>query len=719
MSAKTLLKKSALALAIASVSVSAYAESVNLTKSNSTYENTGNLLSGLTVTGSSTFVATDEGNEVVVSIIDAQVAGNIVVDATINMSGLDATALEIGSESTQTIINGDITNKGQISFTGDVGWGVNVYAGEDDDNPGPKTQINGSIVNEGTIKLTQIANPSVTLENDPATAIEVSFTDLEKMVSIVEGDNDPDRDPIYGIENSLVGKVNTGGIYNKSNIILSGDNVTGIYSTNESTMGVIENTGTITANGKNVRGIHVDHGSLIHEIENYGTISVASTGKTEQVGDYVMDPSGAIVVEDSLVFEIDNEEGGVIKASGADVSGIYVNGSTVYEIENEGTIAATNGATAIKVINTNIDYIDNDGTIEVSGQGAAGIYLEGTERTAENLYNTGIYNEGIIRATDGALAIKIVDANVNLDWDAGLIDGNVEGLNISVIDEEVTFAGTSFESGLIRVGDFGGDYDYYDNDEGLPTVVKFTQAHTTLKTKKGEYGINGVILDGGLMVAEDARLAVEISSKTDASKAIIAVEGAAEFSKGSGINVSSAQGLTLDGKDYILLSTTDKLTDNGLDVTGTSLLKVNSYKVDGKQIIANVSVESSQAIIDTVISAGGNKNSQAAAKEVNALITALPDGAFKEALMAAGSTPAGLATVAEQLIPEANGAGVQAAATGQNIITNATGSRTSSLRGKSSGEALKETGVWSRPYTAMPTKARVMVLRVITPTAQV
>lgn len=702
MSAITLLKKSALALAIASVSVSAYSESVNLTSSNSTYENTGDLLSGLTVTGSSTFVATDEDNEVVVSIIDAQVAGNIVMDATINMSGPDATALEIGSESTQTVINGDITNKGQINFTGDVGWGINVYAGEDDVNPGPKTQINGSIVNEGTIKITQTANPLVTLENDPATAIEVSFTNLEKMVSIVESDIDPDRDPIYGSVDSLVGKVNTGGIYNKSNIILSGDNVTGIYSTNESTMAVIENTGVITATGKNVRGIHVDHESVVGGIENYGTISVTSTGKTVQVGDFEMDPSGAIVVQDSVLGNaednsygfygrIDNEETGVINASGADVSGIYVKNSTVTEIENEGSITATNGATAIKVINTNIDYIDNDGTIEVSGQGAVGIYLEGTERTVDNPYNTGIYNGGIIRAADGALAIKVVDANVTLDWNEGLIDGNVEGLGISVIDEKVTFAGTSFESGLIRVGDFG---DGNDDDEDLPTVVTFTQAHTTLKTNNKPVDFNGKQINGGLRVADDARLAVQISSKTDASKAIIAVEGLAEFGKGSGINVSSAQGLTLDGKDYILLSTTGDLINGGLDVTGSSLLKVNSYQVNGKQIIANVSVESSQAIVDAVTGTGGNKNSQAVAQELNTLIAAIPDSAFKDALMAAGTSPAALVAAVEQLSPEVSGAGVQAAATGQNIITGATSSRSSSLRGKSSGEALKETGVW-------------------------
>lgn len=697
MSAITLLKKSALALAIASVSVSAYSESVNLIDK-PIYKSGRDLPTGLTVTGSSTFEATEatgESNEVVVSIEDTKVTGDIILNAKINMTGPDATALEVGAETSdsgepkQTVINGNIINKGEINFTGDVGWGIAVYAGEDDMNLGENTKINGSIVNDGTINITQAGNLKDTYLNDPATAIEVSFTDFNKQ---------GERDGYDHNDKPIKYTTNVGGIYNNKDIILSGDNVTGIYSTNKSTIGVIENTGTITATGKNVRGIHVDGGSKVNEIENYGTISVTSTGKTQQVGDYVMDPSGAIVVEDSTVYRIDNEEDGVINASGADVSAIYVDESIVYGIENEGRITATNGASAIKVKNTSINEINNDGTIEVSGQGAAGIYLEGTDRTQDNPYSTQIQNGGTIRATNGALAIKVVGASVILDWDAGLIDGNVEGLAISVIDEEVTFAGTSFESGLIRVGDFGDDNYYYDDDEGLPTVVKFTQTHTTLKTNNKLVDFNDKQIAGGLRVADDARLAVQISNKTDASKAIIAVEGLAEFGKGSGINVSSAQGLTLDGKDYILLSTTQGLMGAGLDgerlVTGTQLLKVNSYEVKGKQIIANVSVESSQAIVDAVTGAGGNKNSQAVAQELNTLIEAIPDSAFKDALMAAGTSPAALAAAMEQLSPEVNGAGVQAAATGQNIITGATSSRTGSLRGKSSGEALKETGVW-------------------------
>ncbi len=79
------------------------------------------------------------------------------------------------------------------------------------------------------------------------------------------------------------------------------------------------------------------------------------------------------------------------------------------------------------------------------------------------------------------------------------------------------------------------------------------------------------------------------------------------------------------------------------------------------------------------------------------LIAAIPDSAFKDALMAAGTLHSTCGCYRATL-PEVNGAGVQAAATGQNITTGATGSRTGSLRGKSSGEALKETGVWMQTF---------------------
>lgn len=641
MSARKTLRKSALALAIASVSLSAYSVEINLSKGGEPHNFTEEeIAKGLNITGSTNFQA-KVGEQVLVNIENAE--------------------------------------------------------------------VEGVVTNQGTIKITQ----DVDSVGTAATAIKVSSAELHKPDIETSTWLDPDTNE----QLKFSYPVDIGGINNKGKIELTGANVTGIHSTNSS-MGKIENTGTIIAKGETARGIHVNHNSAVDEIENYGTISVESSNKvTANTASSV--PSGAIVVENSILRRveevddgngnlggihygyIDNEETGVINATGANVSGIFVDKSTVAGVFNDGKIITTNGATAIKIKDSKIDHlIGNEGTIEASGDGAAGIYLQKVKRFVDSDLSVPGYesadspvyidNYGTITATDGAVAIKAVDTNAILNWFDGRIDGDIEGVSISEINHNVMFGGSNLESELILIGS-----NYIFGDAPKSTTVSFTQAHTTLTTKSGAVDYYGAPTDGGLRVAEGSRLAVEISGKTDAAKAIIAVDGSAEFGEGSGINVSSATGLTLDGKDYILLSTTGELTDKGLDVTGTSLLKVNSYEVKEGQITANVSVESSQAIVDAVVAAGGNKNSQAVAQELNSLIAAIPDGtALKDALIKAGTSPTALASAVEQLSPEVSGAGVQAAATGQTIITGATGARTSSLRGKSSGEALKETGVW-------------------------
>ncbi|WP_122688893.1 autotransporter domain-containing protein, partial [Pseudomonas viridiflava] len=53
-----------------------------------------------------------------------------------------------------------------------------------------------------------------------------------------------------------------------------------------------------------------------------------------------------------------------------------------------------------------------------------------------------------------------------------------------------------------------------------------------------------------------------------------------------------------------------------------------------------------------------------------------------------------VARLASQLTPEINGGATRAATTSQSLISGVTGSRTSSIRGASSGEGFKEAGVW-------------------------
>ncbi|MEN1396548.1 autotransporter outer membrane beta-barrel domain-containing protein, partial [Pseudomonas aeruginosa] len=65
-----------------------------------------------------------------------------------------------------------------------------------------------------------------------------------------------------------------------------------------------------------------------------------------------------------------------------------------------------------------------------------------------------------------------------------------------------------------------------------------------------------------------------------------------------------------------------------------------------------------------------------------------------QAYVNASQDPAALKKLAEQLAPEVNGGATQAATSGQTLMSNVTGNRTSSLRGASSGDVLQNTGIW-------------------------
>lgn len=622
MSAITLLKKSALAIAIASVSVSAYSvetlKDVTLSPAKPIYSlNGGDFTGGLKVngvTGVINFDSLDEELEGVVSIENGtEIEGDVVVDATINMVGNDASGITISSGSvkgTSTSVDGNVVNNGKIKFSGDIGYGISISAG-DDDSSFVRTEIFGDLINNGSIELTQIENPEFSLaENEPATGIELGFTDIENVI------------------NSDTGK-----------IIVNGKSVTGIYATNNTIInrdtgetGFIKNSGLIEVSGDQARGILVDGKSKIGTIENTGTISVVAN----KVDSKDLKKSGGIVVNDAQVSFIENKKGGEIKAEGA---------------------------------------------------GAAAIYLEKNKSYNGETSYTTIVNNGDIIGRNGALAINAEEANGNksgtrLNWDSGRIEGDVKGIYNVRIKDEVTFDGEKFGALIFSIGVGGGS----------KPIVNFTKPHTVLDTRTEDGTANRVD------VKDKAKLVVQITDKTKQDKAIIRVIGDANFSGGAGIVVGSATELNIVGKEYILLSTTGKLTTikDDFKVYESGFVKVNSFKADdaNKKITANVSLKKGDEIVDDVIDAGGDKNTQVVAKELTVLLDQLAkiDPDFQERVLAAGVIDSVAAI--KELSPEVNGAAAQAAASSQTIISGATSSRTSSLRGKSSGEALKETGVW-------------------------
>lgn len=645
MSAINLLHKSTLAIAIASASLSAYSEEFVLSDSkNHIFEVNEEFADGLLISGQAAFTASEE-KKAAISIIDSHSQGDIVLDTALKLSGPSARGLFLATLDNQTIIDGNLINKGQIDFNGDLGWGIMVNAEKDDVLTERPTVINGDLINQGTINIAQKENAEVSLaENDAATAIEVGHTHVNH-------------------------------IRNEHQINLKGDNVTGIYVSAKSEVGGVKNTGSISGSGKNLRGIYVDDYSHVSSIENSGQINLSSSGTTPGIF-----PSGGIVAASANLRDITNQKHGVIEVSGTGLAAIHLEQSSAEKIENHGTLRASKGSSGIKISNGDVTQVNNEdsGLIEVSGAGASGIHL------ANSILRGEILNSGTIKASDGATAIKVENMDSIFIWDKGSIHGDIQGVGLSLLDEQTTFSGTNFESKIIVLG-----------DKNRPTTLTFTQPHSVIKTDKSSVsGVNGTVYEGGLHLINGANLALEISPQTNAKQAIVAVEGAASFAQGTGIKVSAAEGLSIDGKDYILLSTTESLKNDGVQVTGNALLKVNSYNVSNNQITANVSVESNKNIVENVIKSGGSKNNQAVAKELNTLISSLPDSVFKQTLVSAGDSPEKLLAAVEQLTPEMNGGAIQAASSGQTIVTGVTNARTSSLRGQSSGDIMQDAGVW-------------------------
>ena len=214
-----------------------------------------------------------------------------------------------------------------------------------------------------------------------------------------------------------------------------------------------------------------------------------------------------------------------------------------------------------------------------------------------------------------------------------------------------------------------------------------------------DLGLAHTSLDGNLYVAGNSSLGLNLSSATDANKAVLSVSGIAQFGEGSQIKLAAkGSDFRADGTTYTLVQAND-LQDNGLKVTSSSsLLNVDSYVVENNQIVTKVTSKNSAEVGDVIANIGGSQNAQQAGAAFSQVATQLaqlnPQDPLFQHYVSASNNPEALKKLAEQLAPEVNGGATQAATTSQSLISNVTGNRTGGGRGLSSGDTLKETGVW-------------------------
>ncbi|TBV17397.1 autotransporter outer membrane beta-barrel domain-containing protein [Stutzerimonas kirkiae] len=569
----------------------------------------------------------------------------------------------------------------------------------------------------------QLSDTGLRIEN-------ARYTDsLEITGSFTGSDLSEDTDAIYintaTFEQNLV---------LNANIAASGTDISGIdfmidgpLGSENRIKGDLVNKGNITLTGQAGSAILLDTFTTIEgDLRNEGTLSVKGEPylePSEGDGDRdELDTAQALDFGDSAVIvgNLVNAASGQIIAEGSEAIGINLEGGRIGgKLINQGLIQVSGfDAVAIDATEYEGDFVDlagieNSGRIIAQGEGARGLLLDGVSFTGNDAQ---VINSGLIEATDAAIDIQVVDLDnastlvirnsgtltsqdeaidaefatvpVHLEWNAGTINGNLIGLSSMAINGDVSFNGTdaSVDGSNIRLKDSGW-IDVGSDADNTPAHLEFGLPHTTIV--------------GNLDIAGNSSLGLNLSTATDPGTAVVAVSGTAQFAAGSQIQLA-AQGddFKAQGTTYTLIQA-GTLQDEGVSVTSRSvLLNVDTYSSGDNRIVAKVSTKSQGEVGDVIGQIGGSANAQHAGAAFSQVVTGLaqndPSDPVFQAYVNASQDPAALKTLAEQLTPEVNGGATQAATSGQTLVSNVTGNRTSSLRGASSGDALQETGIWAQ-----------------------
>lgn len=507
--------------------------------------------------------------------------------------------------------------------------------------------------------------------------------------------------------------------------------------------GNLQNKGSITVNGAGVTGLLIDPATIHGNLVNEGTLQVAGgvldgdgirglkfAGQSELQGDLVNAASGKILADGQEATGIQLKGGtiggklinnGLIQVSGTESTGVLatydddMGGPDRVDlggIENHGSIVASgDDATALRLDGVSFAsapvQVLNTGTIQADD---AAIEVGAFDIDGANASNTlVIQNSGSLVSKDEAIDASQASGGVHLVWNAGSITGNLIDLSNIEVNGDVTFNGTdaSTDGANIRLKDAGW-LDVGSDAGNTPAHLEFGQPHTTIQ--------------GNLDVSGNSSLVLNLSSATDPSKAVVAVSGTAEFAKGSQIQLA-AQGndFKAQGTTYTLIQA-GTLQDEGVSVTSRSaLLNVDTVSSGDNQIVAKVSTKGQDEVGDVIGQIGGSANAQRAGAAFSQVVTGLaqsnPNDPVFQAYVNASQNPVALKQLTEQLAPEVNGGATQAATSGQTLVSNVTGNRTSSLRGGILGRCPAELRYLGPGVVQIPTRTCVTAWPASTPTA--
>lgn len=360
--------------------------------------------------------------------------------------------------------------------------------------------------------------------------------------------------------------------------------------------------------------------------------------------------------------------------------------STTATLNNNGTISG-NSYGLNNINNSTIGTLNNYGTISATGNFGTGLYV--SFATLTTLNNSGtisgaqamelqpfgpmtINNSGnILGSSANSYAINAQNAgnNVTLNWSGGRIRGAMRGLAAINITGDVVY-----------------DTGYSYGNINLANAAKMTLEQDRVRHS------------GNLTLAPNAMLDLYLSSATPLASsgtpnntAIVYGVSTATFGNGSqiGLKVRGAD-FAADNSTYTLLAG-EGITNNGLSVVtrDSALLQVDDFLVNNGAIYATVSTVDDYAFI------GNTPNGQRAGSTILPLLSGMAGGNNNDPVLNALAGDADeVARTVEQLVPQVNGASLQAANSLNNIANFNATQRTQGLRGASAGDAFIERGLW-------------------------
>ena len=487
-----------------------------------------------------------------------------------------------------------------------------------------------------------------------------------------------------------------GSLNNIGSLTMTGVGANGILLDGVVLGGSVLNNGTINvtgeydeAEGDGATGIKFNEVVSLGDTRNDGTITVSGTKA-----------KGMTFESSELAGYLINSNAGVIDVSGEDSAGLHTYDTNLDLLANYGAIQATGAnATALDIDATTFRVLVNSGTIQGQGAGSVGLMLDDAITDHDDEYSLlqhGLINSGTISGEHIGLLVEGLDGDIPLyiNMNRGLIEGGEAAISAINSETHLNWKGGTIRGDILNVGDIEvGGYATFEGDLISTTAGKSMNVGST-----GYLDFDGIhtTLESNLNVAEGGTIRLLITPETAPSQAVLNVTGDVVFEHNSAINIEARPidfGPNNAGTPYVLLSA-NSIQDNGVAVNSVSyLLELKGYTTENGQLVATVGLRDYQEIEEIIEQSGASSNGQAAFIPMVSVLGNLDenDPVFQAIVNA---TPEERAVIAEQLSPEVNGGTTTAAVSGAAMISGATSTRTDSLRGDSSGEALADTGAW-------------------------